>query len=150
MLIVLSVIMMVIILDIVVLTLELNTSVMESEEYVEKRFIRLSLFLALIGTISLNMIWGGIIMSNISKINYIISKVFEIADNYNIDVMSDLSTNIVTGNRELVFRFRKGEKRLDRVIDVSSIYLIKDIDLIVNSVIEKMEELVWIKQTNIL
>ena len=56
MLIVLSVIMMVIILDIVVLTLELNTSVMESEEYVEKRFIRLSLFLALIGTISLNMI----------------------------------------------------------------------------------------------
>ena len=81
-------------------------------------------------------------MSNISKINYIVSKVFEIADWYNVDVLTDLSTNIVTGNRELVFRFRKGEKRLDRVIDVSSIYLIKDIDLIVNSVIEKMEELV--------
>ncbi len=81
-------------------------------------------------------------MSNISKINYIVSKVFEIADDYNIDVLSDLSTNIVTGNRELVFRFRKREKRVDTVIDVSSIYLIKDIDLIVNSVIEKMEELI--------
>lgn len=81
-------------------------------------------------------------MSNISKINYIVSKVFEIADDYNIDVLSDLSTNIVTGNRELVFRFRKGEKRVDTVIDVSSIYWIKDIDLMVNSLIEKMEELI--------
>lgn len=56
MLIVLSIVMMFIISDIVVLTLELNTSVIESEEYVEKRFTRLSLFLALIGVIALNMI----------------------------------------------------------------------------------------------
>ena len=81
-------------------------------------------------------------MSNISKINYIVSKVFEIADDYNIDVLSDLSTNIVTGNRELVFRFRKNGKRVDTVIDVNDVYLIKEIDLIVNSVIEKMEELI--------
>ena len=80
-------------------------------------------------------------MSNISKINYIVSKVFEIADNYNIDVLSDLSTNIVTGNRNLVFSFRKNEKRVDTVIDVNDVYLIKDIDLIVKSLIEKMEEL---------
>ena len=81
-------------------------------------------------------------MSNISKINYIVSKVFEIADEYNIDVLSDLSTNIVTGNRELVFRFRKNGKRVDTVIDVNDIYLVKDIDFIVNSIIEKMEELI--------
>lgn len=82
-------------------------------------------------------------MSNISKINYIVSKVFEIADDYNIDVLSDLSTNIVTGNRELVFSFRKNRKRVDTVVDEHDIYLITDIDLIVNSVIEKMEELIW-------
>ena len=81
-------------------------------------------------------------MSNISKINYIVSKVFEIADDYNIDVLSDLSTNIVTGNRNLVFSFRKNRKRVDAVVDEHDIYLIKDIDLIVNSVIEKMEELI--------
>ena len=76
-------------------------------------------------------------MSNISKINYIVSKVFEIADDYNIDVLSDLSTNIVTGNRNLVFSFRKNGKRVDVVMDEHDIYLIK-----VNSVIEKMEELI--------
>lgn len=81
-------------------------------------------------------------MSDLAKINYIASRVYEIAADYNIDVTSDLSTNIVTGNRELVFNFRKNGKRVDTVIDVSSIYLIKEIDLIVNSVIEKMEELV--------
>ena len=82
-------------------------------------------------------------MSNISKINYIVSKVFEIADDYNIDVLSDLSTNIATGNRNLVFSFRKNRKRVDTVIDVNDIYWIKDIDLIVKSLIEKMEELIW-------
>ena len=56
MLIVFLIVTMFIISDIVVLTLELNTGVMESEEYVEKRFTRLSLFLALIGVIALNMI----------------------------------------------------------------------------------------------
>ena len=56
MLIVFLIVTMFIMSDIVVLTLELNTSVMESEEYVEKRFTRLSLFLALIGVIALNMI----------------------------------------------------------------------------------------------
>ena len=81
-------------------------------------------------------------MSNISKINYIVSKVFEIADDYNIDVLSDLSTNIATGNRNLVFSFRKNRKRVDTVIDVNDIYWIKDIDLIVKSLIEKMEELI--------
>lgn len=81
-------------------------------------------------------------MSNISKINYIVSKVFEIADDYNIDVLTVLSTNIAFGNRELVFRFRKNEKRVDTVIDVNDVYLIKDIDLIVKSLIEKMEELI--------
>lgn len=80
-------------------------------------------------------------MSNISKINYIVSKVFEIAVDYNIDVLTVLSTNIAFGNRELVFRFRKNEKRVDTVIDVNDVYLIKDIDLIVKSLIEKMEEL---------
>ena len=89
-------------------------------------------------------------MSNISKINYIVSKVFEIADDYNIDVLTVLSTNIAFGNRELVFRFKKNEKRVDTVIDVNDVYLIKDIDLIVKSIIEKMEELIWIKQTSIL
>lgn len=80
-------------------------------------------------------------MSNISKINYIVSKVFEIADDYNIDVLTVLSTNIAFGNRELVFSFRKNRKRVDTVIDVNDVYLIKDIDLIVKSLIEKMEEL---------
>lgn len=81
-------------------------------------------------------------MSNISKINYIVSKVFEIADDYNIDVMSDLTTNVVTGSRILFFSFSKKEKRVDAVIDEKDIYLVKEIDLIVNSVIEKMEELI--------
>ena len=81
-------------------------------------------------------------MSNISKINYIVSKVFEIADDYNIDVLTVLSTNVAFGNRELVFRFSKNEKRVDTVIDVNDIYWIKDIDLIVKSLIEKMEELI--------
>ena len=80
-------------------------------------------------------------MSNISKINYIVSKVFKIADEYNIDVLTVLSTNVAFGNRELVFRFRKNEKRVDTVIDVNDVYLIKDIDLIVKSLIEKMEGL---------
>ena len=80
-------------------------------------------------------------MSNISKINYIVSKVFEIADEYNIDVLSDLSTNIATGKQELVFNFRKNEKRVDTVIDVNDIYWIKDIDFIANGMIEKMKYL---------
>ena len=80
-------------------------------------------------------------MSNISKINCVVAKVFEIAADYNIDVLSDLSTNIVTGNRELVFNFRKNEKRADVVIDVSRIYLVKEIDLIVNNILEGKEKL---------
>ena len=81
-------------------------------------------------------------MSNISKINYIVSKVFEIADEYKVDVMSDLTTNIITGSRILFFSFSKREKRVDAVIDEKDIYLITDIDLIVKSLIEKMEELI--------
>ena len=76
-------------------------------------------------------------MNNTSQINYIVSKVFEMADAYNIDV-----TPIRTGRRNIIFIFRKNGKSVDTVIDASSIYLIKDIDLIVNSVIEKMEELI--------
>lgn len=80
-------------------------------------------------------------MSNISKINYIVSKVFDVADKYNIRALSTLTTDNITGNRNLIFRFRKNEKRVDTVIDVNDVYLIKDIDLIVKSLIEKMEEL---------
>ena len=76
-------------------------------------------------------------MNNTSQINYIVSKVFEIADAYNIDV-----TPIRTGRRNIIFIFRKNGKSVDTVIDVSSIYLIKETDLIVNSIIEKMEELI--------
>ena len=78
-------------------------------------------------------------MSNISKINYIVSKVFEIADEYNVDVMSDLTTNIITGSRILFFSFSKREKRVDAVIDEKDIYLIKDTKVIVNNIIEKMK-----------
>lgn len=78
-------------------------------------------------------------MSNISKINCIVSKVFEIADEYNVDVMSDLTTNIITGGRTLFFSFRKREKRIDAVIDENDIYLIKDTKVIVNNIIERMK-----------
>ena len=78
-------------------------------------------------------------MSNISKINYIVSKVFEIADEYNVDVMSNLTTNIITGSRILFFSFRKREKRADAVIDENDIYLIKDTKVIINNIIEKMK-----------
>lgn len=81
-------------------------------------------------------------MSNISKINCVVAKVFEIAADYDIDVLSDLTTDNITGMRKLVFSFRKNGKRVDAVVDENDIYLITDIELIVKSLIEKMEELI--------
>ena len=75
-------------------------------------------------------------MDNTSQINYIVSKVFEKADEYNIDV-----TPIRTGRRNIIFNFRKNEKRVDIVVDEYSIYAIRNIDVIVNNILEKMEEL---------
>ena len=76
-------------------------------------------------------------MDNTSQINYIVSKVFEKADEYNIDV-----TPMRTGRRNLIFNFRKNGKQIDIVIDEYSIYTIRNIDVIVNNIIEKMEELI--------
>ena len=78
-------------------------------------------------------------MTNLTKINYVVDKVFDVAEEYNINAVSDLTTDIVTGNRNLVFSFRKNRKRVDAVVDEHDIYLITDIELIVNSVIEKMK-----------
>lgn len=78
-------------------------------------------------------------MSNISKINYIVSKVFEIADEYNVDVMTDLTTNIITGRRNLFFSFRKREKRVEAVIDEIDICMTKDTKVIVSNIIERMK-----------
>lgn len=50
------VIIMLLILGIVVITLKLNNSVIELEEYVNKTFLRLWLFLMLIGIMSINII----------------------------------------------------------------------------------------------
>lgn len=80
-------------------------------------------------------------MTNLTKINYVVDKVFDVAEEYNINAVSDLTTDIVTGNRNLVFSFRKNRKRVDAVVDEHDIYLITDIELIVNSVIEKMKYL---------
>ena len=81
-------------------------------------------------------------MSNISKINYIVNRVFEEAEAYDINASSDLITDIATGGRELFFDFRKNGRYVVVTIDESYIYSVKfkDIDSIVNSVIEKMEE----------
>ena len=76
-------------------------------------------------------------MDNTSQINYIVSKVFEKAAEYNIDV-----TPMRTGRRNLIFNFRKNGKQIDIVIDEYSIYTIRNIDVIVNNIIEKMEELI--------
>lgn len=75
-------------------------------------------------------------MNNTSQINYIVSKVFEKADEYNIDVEP-----IRTGRRNIIFNFRKNGKRLDIEVDEYSIYTIRNIDVIVNNILEKMEEL---------
>ena len=80
-------------------------------------------------------------MTNLTKINYIVTKVFDIADEYNINVVSDLTTNMINGSRILFFSFRKNRKRVDAVVDEKDIYLVKEIDLIVNSITEKMKEL---------
>lgn len=50
------VIIMLLILGIVVITLKLNNSVIELEEYINKTFLRLWLFLILIGIMSINII----------------------------------------------------------------------------------------------
>lgn len=75
-------------------------------------------------------------MNNTSLINYIVTKVFEEADKYGIGV-----TSMRTGRRNLVFKFRKNEKRVEIVVDEYSIYTIRNIDVIINNIIEKMEEL---------
>lgn len=78
-----------------------------------------------------------------SQINCVVSKVYEKAADYNIDVTSDVIINVATGKQELVFNFRKRGKRVDAVavVDKSYIYLIEDIDFIINGMIEKMEYL---------
>lgn len=50
------IIIMLLILGIVVITLKLNNSVMESEEYINNTFLRLWLFLMLIGIMSINIV----------------------------------------------------------------------------------------------
>lgn len=50
------IIIMLLILGIVVITLKLNNSVIELEEYINKTFLRLWLFLILIGIMSINII----------------------------------------------------------------------------------------------
>ena len=50
------VIIMLLILGIVVIPLKLNNSVIELEEYINKTFLRLWLFLILIGIMSINII----------------------------------------------------------------------------------------------
>ena len=49
-------IIMLLILGIVVITLKLNNSVIELEEYINKTFLRLWLFLILIGIMSINIV----------------------------------------------------------------------------------------------
>ena len=78
-------------------------------------------------------------MTNMFLINYIATKVYEQAYNYNIDVVADLIMNHRTGNRELKFSFRKNGKRVDEVVYEADICMAKDLDFIVNSVTEKMK-----------
>lgn len=75
-------------------------------------------------------------MSNISKINYIVSKVFVRAYERHVDVIADFSLDINTGRRNLTFSFRENGKRMDTVIDEYDIYLVKDVDAIVNHILE--------------
>ena len=79
-------------------------------------------------------------MSDLAKINYIVDNVLEEADAYEIKATSELTTGKATGGQELVFDFRKNEHCVFLAIDVNYIYSVKDIDFIINSVIEKMEE----------
>ena len=79
-------------------------------------------------------------MSDLAKINYIVDNVLEEADAYEIKATSELTTDNATGGQELVFDFRKNGRCVFLAIDVNYIYSVKDIDFVVNSVIEKMEE----------
>lgn len=96
--------------------------------------------------INLNLgvdVYFGYNENDSSQINCVVAKVFEKAADYNIDVTSDLIPNVITGRQELVFNFRKKGKRVDAVavVDESDVYMIKDIDFIVNGMIEKMKYL---------
>ena len=83
-------------------------------------------------------------MSDLAKINYIVDNVLEEADAYEIKATSELTTDRATGGQELVFDFRKNGRYVVVTIDESYIYSVKfkDIDSIVNNIIEKMEELI--------
>ena len=77
-------------------------------------------------------------------IYHIITKVCEKADELDVKVASDLTRNMITGRRTLFFKFTKNGKVIDEVIDEYSIDLAKDLDILINSVIEKMEEVLWV------
>ena len=81
-------------------------------------------------------------MSNIYLIYHIITKVCEKADELDVKVASDLTRNTITGRRTLFFKFTKNGKVIDEVIDEYSIDLAKDLDILINNIIEKMEGLV--------
>ena len=60
--------------------------------------------------INLNLgvdVYFGYNENDLSQINCVVSKVYEKAADYNIDVTSDVITNVATGRQELVFNFRK-------------------------------------------
>lgn len=75
-------------------------------------------------------------------IYYIITKVCEKAEELNVTVTSDLTRDMITGRRTLIFKFTKNGKVIDEVIDEYSIDLAKDLDILINNIIEKMEGLV--------
>ena len=80
-------------------------------------------------------------MANMYLIYYIITKVCEKAEELNIKVESDLTRNMITGRRTLYFKFTKNGKVIDEVIDEYTIDLAKDLDVLVDNIVEKMEGL---------
>ena len=67
--------------------------------------------------INLNLgvdVYFGYNENDSSQINCVVSKVYEKAADYNIDVTSNLITNIATEKQELVFNFRKKRKKSRR------------------------------------
>ena len=80
-------------------------------------------------------------MANMYLIYHIITKVCEKAEELNIKVESDLTRNMITGRRTLYFKFTKNGKVIDEVIDEYTIDLAKDLDVLVDNIVEKMEGL---------
>lgn len=81
-------------------------------------------------------------MANMYLIYHIITKVCEKAEELDIIVTSDLTRDMITGRRTLIFKFTKNGEVIDEVIDEYTIDYAEDVDVLVNYIVKKMEGLV--------